>query len=46
MTRAAAGHQPVFLTRLLGERVAALPTAMQAALRGDCHTHSDWSEAA
>jgi putative hydrolase len=44
MTQAAAGHEPEYLTRLLGERVAAPSTAMRAALRGDCHTHSEWSD--
>ncbi len=42
--QAAAGQQPDYLTRLLGEAEPARHTAMRAALRGDCHTHSDWSD--
>jgi putative hydrolase len=38
------GQQPAYLTRLLEEALVAEPTAMRAALRGDCHTHSDWSD--
>src|ERR1700733_13742818 len=41
---AADGQRPAYLTRLLDEAAAAEPTAMRAALRGDCHTHSDWSD--
>ncbi len=44
ITQAAAGQQPDYLTRLLGESEPAQHTAMRAALRGDCHTHSDWSD--
>ena len=45
ITQAAAGQQPDYLTRLLAETPeAAAPTAMRSALRGDCHTHSDWSD--
>jgi putative hydrolase len=45
ITQAAAGQQPDYLTRLLAETPeAAAPTAMRAALRGDGHTHSDWSD--
>ena len=44
ITQAAAGQQPGYLARLLAEAPAAQPTALQAALRGDCHTHSDWSD--
>ena len=43
---AADGQRPVYLTRLLDEAAAPEPTAMRAALRGDCHTHSDWSDGA
>jgi putative hydrolase len=46
MTQAAAGVEPEYLTKLLSERASSPSTAMRAALRGDCHTHSDWSEAA
>jgi len=41
---AADGQRPAYLTRLLDEATAAEPTAMRAALRGDCHTHSTWSD--
>ena len=43
--QAAAGQQPDYLTRLLAEQGGPLPvSALRAALRGDCHTHSDWSD--
>jgi len=41
---AADGQQPAYLTRLLDEAAVPEPTAMRAALRGDCHTHSNWSD--
>ena len=44
MSQAAAGQEPEYLARLLSERSQALPTTMRSALRGDCHTHSDWSD--
>ena len=44
ITEAAAGQQPAYLARLLGERPAPEPDGLRAALRGDCHTHSDWSD--
>jgi putative hydrolase len=44
MTQAAAGQEPEYLARLIAERAQAPSTAMRAALRGDCHTHSDWSD--
>ena len=45
ITQAAAGRQPDYLTRLLAEQGGPLPaSALRAALRGDCHTHSDWSD--
>ncbi|HJY58322.1 MAG TPA: PHP domain-containing protein, partial [Streptosporangiaceae bacterium] len=44
IAEAAAGQQPAYLTRLLGEQPAAERDAMRDALRGDCHTHSDWSD--
>jgi putative hydrolase len=44
IVQASDGQQPAYLTRLLEEAPAAEPTAMRAALRGDCHTHSDWSD--
>jgi len=45
IAEAAAGQQPAYLTRLLASQPApAPPDGLQAALRGDCHTHSDWSD--
>jgi putative hydrolase len=44
ITQAAAGQQPDYLARVLAEAPAAQPTALRAALRGDCHPHSDWSD--
>jgi putative hydrolase len=42
--QAAAGQEPEYLTRLLGGGPPALPSALRAAIRGDCHAHSDWSD--
>jgi putative hydrolase len=42
-----AGEEPVYLRRLRateGTDVPAAAAALRAALRGDCHTHSDWSD--
>jgi putative hydrolase len=44
IAEAAAGQQPGYLTRLLGEQPPPATDGMRAALRGDCHTHSDWSD--
>jgi putative hydrolase len=44
ITQAAAGQDPEYLTRLLGGGAPAPPTALRAAIRGDCHAHSDWSD--
>ena len=41
------GEAPVYLRRLEstdGRSVADFAEALRAALRGDCHTHSDWSD--
>jgi len=41
------GQEPVYLRRvetLEGTPVAAGAAQLRAALRGDCHTHSDWSD--
>jgi putative hydrolase len=39
------GEVPGYLARLLADQPAAPPDdALRAALRGDCHTHSDWSD--
>jgi putative hydrolase len=43
--QAAAGRQPDYLARVLAEAPPRpAPSALRAALRGDCHTHSDWSD--
>ena len=45
ITQAAGGQQPDYLVKLLGEAPPAKErTGLRAALRGDCHTHSDWSD--
>jgi len=44
ITQASAGQQPDYLARLLAEAPPAVPTELRAALRGDCHSHSDWSD--
>ncbi|TDV46328.1 PHP domain-containing protein [Actinophytocola oryzae] len=44
---AARGESPAYLQRLLAnglQPVVPGGEAMRAALRGDCHTHSDWSD--
>lgn len=41
------GEEPVYLRRLEatgGQPIAELGVAIRAALRGDCHVHSDWSD--
>ncbi len=44
IAEAAAGERPDYLVRLEAEYQPPARTAMRAALRGDCHTHSDWSD--
>ena len=51
VTEAERGEVPVYLARLLADQPAASADgapppddALRAALRGDCHTHSDWSD--
>jgi len=44
IVQASDGQRPAYLTRLLDEAPPAEPTAMREALRGDCHSHSDWSD--
>ncbi|MEV4316958.1 PHP domain-containing protein [Actinocrispum sp. NPDC049592] len=43
---AVAGREPAYLSKLIAD--ATLPVAggekMRAALKGDCHTHSEWSD--
>ena len=42
--QAAGGQPPAYLTRLLSEAPRPERTGLRAALRGDCHAHSDWSD--
>jgi putative hydrolase len=44
IAEAAAGREPEYLTNLLGAASPAPQSAMRAALKGDCHAHSDWSD--
>ena len=44
IAQAAGGQQPAYLSRLLEELPPAEQTGLWAAMRGDCHTHSDWSD--
>jgi putative hydrolase len=44
IAEAARGEQPAYLSRLLAEQPPPERGALRSALRGDCHTHSDWSD--
>jgi putative hydrolase len=44
IAQAADGQEPAYLGRLLEEAPPNDRTGLRAALRGDCHTHSDWSD--
>ncbi len=44
IAQAAAGQQPDYLIRLEAAYEPPPRTVMRAALRGDCHSHSDWSD--
>jgi putative hydrolase len=44
ITQAVSGKTPEYLTRLLGEADVAPVSVVREALRGDCHTHSTWSD--
>ncbi len=49
VTESLAGQEPEYLRRLETEQTGATDAsaagaALRAALRGDCHTHSDWSD--
>jgi putative hydrolase len=44
IVEAARGEVPGYLARLRAEQPPAPPDELRAALRGDCHTHSDWSD--
>jgi putative hydrolase len=42
--QAVRGEQPDYLAKLLAQATPATRTELRAALRGDCHTHSDFSD--
>jgi len=42
--QAAGGQQPAYLAALLAGAAAPEPSGLRAELRGDCHTHSTWSD--
>jgi putative hydrolase len=46
VTESLAGEQPAYLSRLeaAGETLRPEVAVLRSALRGDCHTHSDWSD--
>jgi putative hydrolase len=46
ITEAARGETPSYLARMLEQGIEAVAggEALRAELRGDCHTHSDWSD--
>ena len=47
VTESLRGEEPVYLRRLLATEdrpIDEAAAALRAALRGDCHTHSDWSD--
>jgi putative hydrolase len=44
VAEAARGEVPGYLARLLADQPPAPRDGLRAALRGDCHTHSDWSD--
>jgi len=44
IAEAVRGEEPAYLSRLRAEQPPAERDGLRAALRGDCHTHSDWSD--
>ncbi|MDQ0380906.1 PHP domain-containing protein [Amycolatopsis thermophila] len=42
--QASAGEQPGYLAKLLDEAPEPDRSGLRGALKGDCHTHSDWSD--
>ncbi|MGH3188705.1 MAG: PHP domain-containing protein [Streptosporangiaceae bacterium] len=44
IAEAAGGEQPAYLSRLLADQPAQERTGLLLELRGDCHSHSDWSD--
>jgi putative hydrolase len=44
IAEAVRGEQPAYLSRLLADEPAQERTGLLLELRGDCHSHSDWSD--
>jgi len=44
VTEAARGDVPGYLARLVADQPPSVSDGLRTALRGDCHTHSDWSD--
>jgi putative hydrolase len=44
VAQAASGQQPDYLAKLLADAPRPARGPLRAALRGDCHSHSDWSD--
>jgi putative hydrolase len=44
IAQAARGIQPDYLARVLADAAPAQRSGIRALLKGDCHTHSDWSD--
>ena len=44
IAEAVRGEQPAYLSRLLADQPAQERTGLLVELRGDCHSHSDWSD--
>src|SRR2546430_10323543 len=38
------GQTPGYLARLVADQPPPVSDGLRTALRGDCHTHSDWSD--
>jgi putative hydrolase len=44
IAEAVRGEQPAYLSRLIADQPARERTGLLLELRGDCHSHSDWSD--
>jgi len=44
IAEAVRGEQPGYLSKVLTDQPASERSGLRLALRGDCHTHSDWSD--
>lgn len=44
IAQAVAGEEPAYLGKLQAQAPPVSDSGLRAALRGDCHTHSDWSD--